>query len=186
MNRLALDEQTIGIIAGSGELPSEAIRYCQQKGQQFFVVAFEGHENNLPLNDVPHGVFHLGAVGTAIKALREAGVSTLTLAGRVGRPSLSSLNMDFSALKLLKRLSQSRFMGDNFVFTTLIDFLEDSGFNVVGVQDVAPTLLSASGLMGKHNPDKRVFREITGAGLRESHVHDITVTKESANYRIDN
>ena len=30
-----------------------------------------------------------------------------------------------------------------------------------------------------------VFREITGAGLRESHVHDITVTKESANYRID-
>ena len=31
-----------------------------------------------------------------------------------------------------------------------------------------------------------VFREITGAGLRESHVHDITVTKESANYRIDN
>jgi len=30
-----------------------------------------------------------------------------------------------------------------------------------------------------------VFREITGAGLRESHVHDITVTKESANYRIE-
>lgn len=29
------------------------------------------------------------------------------------------------------------------------------------------------------------FRRITNAGLRESHVHDITVTKESANYRID-
>lgn len=30
-----------------------------------------------------------------------------------------------------------------------------------------------------------VFRRITGAGLRESHVHDIIVTKESSNYRIE-
>ncbi|MBP5855819.1 IMP dehydrogenase [Marivibrio halodurans] len=29
------------------------------------------------------------------------------------------------------------------------------------------------------------FRRITGAGLRESHVHDITVTKESPNYQLD-
>jgi IMP dehydrogenase len=29
------------------------------------------------------------------------------------------------------------------------------------------------------------FFRITGAGLRESHVHDITVTRESPNYRHD-
>ena len=29
------------------------------------------------------------------------------------------------------------------------------------------------------------FRRITGAGLRESHVHDITVTKEAPNYQFD-
>jgi IMP dehydrogenase len=32
---------------------------------------------------------------------------------------------------------------------------------------------------------RAVFRRITNAGLRESHVHDITVTKESPNYQID-
>ena len=26
------------------------------------------------------------------------------------------------------------------------------------------------------------FRRITGAGLRESHVHDVTITRESPNY----
>jgi IMP dehydrogenase len=26
---------------------------------------------------------------------------------------------------------------------------------------------------------------MTGAGLRESHVHDITITKESPNYRVE-
>ncbi len=27
------------------------------------------------------------------------------------------------------------------------------------------------------------FRRITGAGLRESHVHDVAVTREAPNYR---
>jgi IMP dehydrogenase len=29
------------------------------------------------------------------------------------------------------------------------------------------------------------FVRITGAGVRESHVHDVTITKEAPNYRID-
>jgi len=28
------------------------------------------------------------------------------------------------------------------------------------------------------------FRRVTGAGLRESHVHDVTITKEAPNYRV--
>ena len=31
--------------------------------------------------------------------------------------------------------------------------------------------------------DRAVFRRITGAGLRESHVHDVTITREAPNYR---
>ena len=30
------------------------------------------------------------------------------------------------------------------------------------------------------------FRRITGAGIRESHVHDVMVTREPPNYRISN
>ena len=29
------------------------------------------------------------------------------------------------------------------------------------------------------------FRKITGAGLRESHVHDVTITREAPNYRLE-
>ena len=32
--------------------------------------------------------------------------------------------------------------------------------------------------------DKAEFVQITGAGLRESHVHDVTMTRESPNYSI--
>ena len=30
------------------------------------------------------------------------------------------------------------------------------------------------------------FRRITGAGIRESHVHDVIVTREPPNYRVNN
>lgn len=33
--------------------------------------------------------------------------------------------------------------------------------------------------------DKARFVRITGAGMRESHVHDVTITKEAPNYRMD-
>lgn len=31
-----------------------------------------------------------------------------------------------------------------------------------------------------------VFRRVTGAGLREGHVHDVTITREAPNYRVNN
>ncbi|MBT7505442.1 MAG: IMP dehydrogenase, partial [Rhodospirillales bacterium] len=31
---------------------------------------------------------------------------------------------------------------------------------------------------------KCVFRRVTGAGLREGHVHDVTITREAPNYRV--
>ena len=30
------------------------------------------------------------------------------------------------------------------------------------------------------------FRRVTSAGLRESHVHDVTITREAPNYRLEN
>ena len=33
--------------------------------------------------------------------------------------------------------------------------------------------------------DKAEFVEITSAGIRESHVHDVIITKEAPNYRAD-
>lgn len=33
--------------------------------------------------------------------------------------------------------------------------------------------------------DKAKFVRVTGAGLRESHVHDVSITKEAPNYRLE-
>ncbi|MBD5647298.1 MAG: IMP dehydrogenase [Desulfovibrio sp.] len=51
-------------------------------------------------------------------------------------------------------------------------------------------LRSGMGYVGAHNLDdlfrNTTFCEISAAGLRESHVHDVVITKEAPNYRIEN
>jgi IMP dehydrogenase len=51
---------------------------------------------------------------------------------------------------------------------------------LVGGLRAAMGYVGAKDLAAFH--DKAVFVRITGAGLRESHVHDVTITRESPNY----
>jgi IMP dehydrogenase len=50
-------------------------------------------------------------------------------------------------------------------------------------------LRAGMGLVGgrdiKDFQDKASFVQISAAGLRESHAHDVMITKEAPNYRID-
>ena len=50
-------------------------------------------------------------------------------------------------------------------------------------------LRSGMGLTGSKNVDdlrtKAQFVRITNAGLRESHAHDVVITKEAPNYRME-
>jgi IMP dehydrogenase len=61
------------------------------------------------------------------------------------------------------------------------------GSIVAIVQQLIGGLRAAMGYTGCHNitdlRTKTKFMRITGAGRRESHVHDVTITKEAPNYR---
>jgi IMP dehydrogenase len=54
------------------------------------------------------------------------------------------------------------------------------------MHQLAGGLRAAMGYVGARNiaefHDKAQFVRITGAGLRESHVHDVTITREAPNY----
>lgn len=143
----------LGIIAGGGRLPLQLIECCQSSGREFFVVALEGIADMAAINAVPHAVVRLGAVGESIGKLRAAGVKELVLAGRVKRPSLSSLRPDFVGAKLIAKLGGAFFSGDDALLSSVISFLEDEGFRVVGADAVMVNLLAPHGILGNISPD---------------------------------
>ncbi|MDR1776399.1 MAG: IMP dehydrogenase [Desulfovibrio sp.] len=60
----------------------------------------------------------------------------------------------------------------------------DAVYQLVGGLKSGMGYVGAENLLDLHNNTK--FCEISAAGLRESHVHDVIITKEAPNYRIDN
>jgi len=150
----------LGIIAGSGELPRRIIRECNEKGRPVFVIAFDDITEAETVSALPHKWLHIGKVGEIIKTLKAENVSELILAGKVGRPPLSSLKMDFSAMKLLTKFAKLTSQGDDKIFSTIIKFLEDKGFNVIGSEDVLSDLLIKEGPIGSVKPDKIAQKDI--------------------------
>ncbi|RMH59528.1 MAG: IMP dehydrogenase [Zetaproteobacteria bacterium] len=61
--------------------------------------------------------------------------------------------------------------------------LTDILYQLVGGLRAAMGYIGAATIEEMHRRAK--FVRITGAGLRESHVHDVTITKEAPNYRLD-
>ena len=150
----------LGIIAGNGSLPRQLIDACLRTGRSVFVVAIENETDANTPADVPHIWIRLGAIGTAIESLKRAGVEELVLAGKINRPSISSLMPDAMGAKLISKLGFSIFSGDAGIFKTIISFLEAEGFRVIGIDDVLHDLVAPEGPIGHHIPDKQSQKDI--------------------------
>lgn len=150
----------LGIIAGGTELPRIIAENCLAQGRPFFVLALEDACDAATTEGLPHSWARLGAIGKAITALRHEGVEELVMAGKVQRPRLAALRPDLKATRLLSRLGSNLLKGDDELLRTIIEFLEEEGFRVVGVDAVVEGLLAPEGLLGSHYPDKRAQADI--------------------------
>lgn len=148
-------EPKLGIIAGSGRLPAQLVEACQATGRPCFVLAFSEDTNIDAIETTPHAVVRIGAVGDALKQLREAGVAEIVLAGKINRPSLTSLKPDLTATKLLAKLGKAFFSGDDALLSSLVSFLESEGFKVVSAQDILRSLVATAGVYGRIAPTPR-------------------------------
>lgn len=157
----------LGILAGGGALPGHAIAACRAEGRPFFVLGFEGETDAETLRDAPHAVVRLGAAGTALDLLRAQHVVEIVMAGRIRRPSWSSLRPDWRGVQLLTRIG-ARAAGDDGLLGAVVFELEREGFRVVGIDQVLTSLLAPAGVLGRHAPDATAEGDIA-AGIRVAH-----------------
>lgn len=143
----------LGILAGRGELPARIIKSCQETGRDFFIIAFEAQtDSGLIPEGAEHAWVRLGAAGTAIKHLRQAGVKELVMAGAIKRPGLKDLRPDLWATKFFAT-SGAASLGDDGLLKALIRALEGEGFSIVGIDDLLPDIIAPVGVYGKVSPD---------------------------------
>lgn len=156
----APQNKTLGIIAGKGSLPGRIIDNCRRQGRDVFVLAFEDATDPSILEDVPYEYVRLGAVGHALELFRSAGVGQVVMAGRIERPSIADLRPDWKGTQLLARIGTSLFAGDDKVLRTVVEFFEEEGFEILGVEQVLDDVLASEGPLGNVYPDKQTQADI--------------------------
>lgn len=155
----------LGIIAGSGRLPAQLVEHCTASGRPCFVLALEGFADISQFSHAPHVTVRLGAVGEAITALKAHHAQELVLAGHVKRPSMLSLRPDATGAKLLARLGKAFFAGDDALLKSVVTFLEEEGFKVVGANEVFTGLTTPEGALTTAAPSPQALQDIA-LGIR--------------------
>ena len=150
----------LGIIAGSGALPRQIINRVLKTGRDVFVIAIEGDTEPETVENIPHLWINLGAIGAAIESLKQAGVGELVLIGKINRPSIKTLKPDMVGAKLLAKLGFSIFGGDASIFKSIVSFLEEHGFRIIGSDEIMGDMVTPEGPLGQHIPDKQAQKDI--------------------------
>ncbi len=156
-DRLGVDR--LGIVAGGGRLPALLISACRGVRRDVFVVALSGHAEPELLTDVAGGWVRLGAAATALRMLRDNGVTELVIAGRVKRPTLAELRPDARMAKFFAKIGAAMFR-DGALMSAVTKALEDEGFRMVAPEDVLASLLAGSGPYGRVRPDSVATADI--------------------------
>lgn len=134
-------EPKTALIAGRGALPAALAAAMSSVP---LVAAMKGF--------VPEGLavdveFRVERLAPFLRHLGDHGVERVVFAGAVQRPSLDPALIDPATATLLPRLMQAMAAGDDATLRVVIELFVEAGFAVAGVEDVAPALLPAAGML---------------------------------------
>ncbi|ESR23474.1 UDP-2,3-diacylglucosamine pyrophosphatase [Lutibaculum baratangense AMV1] len=134
-------------------------RAARGAGHDVFVLLVDG-VSDADYSDFETGRTALTTVGRAISELRRARCRDLVVVGNFTRPDHARLEWDWGTLKIMPRLLQIRFGGDDRVNSIVSSLFEAQGFRVLPPLAVAPGLAAPAGLAAGRKPSKEEEEDI--------------------------
>jgi DUF1009 family protein len=151
---------TIGIIAGMGDLPKIIAKDAKQRGIKVVTVALE----NLASSDLDKFSdkikwVNVGKLGTLIDTLKNNCVKEVLMAGKVPKSLLykTRITPDLRATRLLFTLKDK---SDDSILRALTDELRREGITVIDTASFSPHLITPKGVLTEDSPSKDEWKDI--------------------------
>ena len=100
-----------------------------------------------------HHWISVGQLGRATKLFRSEGCRDLIFIGTLLRPALSEIRLDWGTVRVMAKVMRSFRGGDDHLLSGIGRILEQDGFRMVGIRDVAPDVLMPEGCITRATPD---------------------------------
>jgi UDP-2,3-diacylglucosamine hydrolase len=159
----------LAIVCGSGQLPFTVADAVLRRGRAVLLLAFKGWADPQCVARYPHHWIAVGQFGTGWRLAHEAGCRDVVCIGGLLRPTVRTLRLDWTTVKLLPRLYRLFRGGDDHLLSGLGRLFEENGFRMLGAHEVAPEILIPEGPLGRYHPSERDRADIArGLALIEA------------------
>jgi DUF1009 family protein len=158
--RVADASSPIGLIAAGGVMPFAVADSLIARGVNPVLFALKGSCDPLAVQRFRHHWISLGQVGRAVRLFRAENCRDLVFIGTLVRPALSEIRLDWGTLRVIGRLWAAFRGGDDHLLSGVGRILEQDGFRMVGIKDVAPNLLMPRGCLTLKAPDENSAADI--------------------------
>ncbi|HET7491889.1 MAG TPA: UDP-2,3-diacylglucosamine diphosphatase LpxI [Bradyrhizobium sp.] len=161
MTTAALDlSSPVGLIAGGGVMPFALADSLSARGIEAVVFALRGACDPKQAARFRHHWISVGQLGRAEKLFRSENCRNLIFIGTLVRPALSEIRLDWGTLRALGRIWAAFRGGDDHLLSGIGRLLEQDGFRLIGIKDVAPDLLMPEGCLTRSAPDQSSAADI--------------------------
>jgi len=144
-------QEPLGIVCGAGSFPIAVAEAVQKRGRPVVLLALRGFADQA-VEQFPHEWMPFGAFGTSLALARKHGLHDIVTIGSVSRPKLLDFRLDWTTLKLLPRLARFYRGGDDHLLSGVASLLNEYGFRLLSVAEVAPELVVPTGTLGSRKP----------------------------------
>jgi UDP-2,3-diacylglucosamine hydrolase len=161
MNSAASDiSSPVGVIAGGGAMPFAVADSLSRRGIAPVLFALRGACDPAHVGRFRHHWISVGQLGRATKLFRSEGCRDLIFIGTLLRPALSEIRLDWGTVRVLGRVWAAFRGGDDHLLSGIARILEQDGFRMVGIRDVAPDILMPEGNIARAMPDAAATADI--------------------------
>ena len=150
----------VGVIAGGGAMPFAVAESLAARGIAPVLFPLRGACDPVRVEKFRHRWISVGQLGRATRLFREEGCRDLIFIGTLMRPSLSEIRCDIKTLRLLGNVIRAFRGGDDHLLSGVGRLLEQDGFRMVGIKDVAPDLLMPEGCITRAWPSGNATTDI--------------------------
>src|SRR5229473_3277186 len=150
----------IGLIAAGGVMPFAVADSLVARGLNPVLFALKGACDPVRVEGFRHHWISVGQIGRAVKLFRAENCRDLVFIGTLVRPALSEIRLDWGTLRVIGRVWAAFRGGDDHLLSGIGRILEQDGFRMVGIKDVAPDLLMPEGCLTRAVPDESAAADI--------------------------
>ena len=143
----------IGLIFGDTDFPKEILKKLKKKRKKYLIIDLS--QKNRFKNEKKSYKASIGQFGKIIKIIKENKCSKVLFAGKVNKPNLSSVRLDFKGIYYMPRIIKNSKLGDAAILKEIIKILKEEKINTINSLTFNSELSLKKGNYSRTKPNKQ-------------------------------